>query len=277
MTIHEVEGAGGVRLHVREWGPVSAPPILLIHGWSQSQMCWAKQTGSSLAEEFRLVALDLRGHGQSDAPLQAEQYTDGDRWADDIAAVIDALALDRPVLAGWSYGGFVICDYLRRHGQDRIAGIDFVGAAVVVKPDAFGTLIGPGFYENAPKTFEADLPTAIGGMRDFLRACLAKPVSQEDFEVLLAFNMVVHPQVRMFLTQRELDFSEMLRGVTVPVKVTHGREETVVLPAMGELIARNCPNAVESWYEGTGHAPFLEDAARYNRELADFVRQARSA
>ena len=64
-----------------------------------------------------LVAYDLRGHGMSEAPLEAEHYTDGALWADDVAAIIDQLRLDRPVLVGWSYGSFVICDYVRAHGQ----------------------------------------------------------------------------------------------------------------------------------------------------------------
>ena len=114
--IHTVKGGGGLRLHVREWGKPDGPPILFIHGWSQNHLCWAKQYESALADEFRLVAYDLRGHGMSEAPLEPEHYTDGKLWADDVAAIIDQLRLDRPVLVGWSYGAFVICDYVRTHG-----------------------------------------------------------------------------------------------------------------------------------------------------------------
>ena len=80
-------------------------------------MCWRHQVDSALAEEFRVVALDLRGHGMSDRPLDADQYQDARLWAADIAAVIDQLNLERPTLVGWSYGGFVICDYLRAYGE----------------------------------------------------------------------------------------------------------------------------------------------------------------
>ena len=89
---------------MREWGQADGPPILFIHGWSQNHLCWAKQYESALADEFRLVAYDLRGHGMSEAPLEPEHYTDGELWADDVAAIIDQLGLDRPVLVGWSYG-----------------------------------------------------------------------------------------------------------------------------------------------------------------------------
>ena len=121
-TTHTVTGGGGLRLHVREWGEPDGPPILFIHGWSQNHLCWARQYESPLADEFRLVAFDLRGHGMSEAPLEPEHYTDGALWADDVAAIVDALGLDRPVLVGWSYGAFVICDYVRAHGQDRHRG-----------------------------------------------------------------------------------------------------------------------------------------------------------
>jgi pimeloyl-ACP methyl ester carboxylesterase len=274
MKIQTVKGATGVSLHVREYGNPTGVPLLLIHGWSQSQLCWSKQYESSLKNDARIVALDLRGHGMSDAPLERDQYTDGDKWADDIAAVIDQLALDRPILVGWSYGGYIISDYLWRKGQSKIAGINFVAAAVVLGPKAFGPLLGPGFLENAPGACQDDLPTNIAAIRKFLRACIVKPVSQDDFEEILAFNMVVKPNVRAALTQRELDFGPLLEAVTVPILVTHGRSDTVVLPAMAEYILNHCKTAKSSWYEGVGHAPFVEDSQRFNTELRHFAESA---
>ena len=271
MKIQTIEGAAGVKLHVREYGNPTGVPILLIHGWSQSHLCWSKQYGSALKDDTRIVALDLRGHGMSDAPAETDQYTDGDKWADDIAAVIDQLALDRPILVGWSYAGYIVSDYVRRKGQDKIAGINFVAAAVVLGPKAFGSLLGPGFLENAPGACQDDLPTNIVAVRRFLRACIVKPVSQDDFEEILAFNMVVKPNVRSALVQRELDFSSLLEGITVPVLVTHGRSDTVVLPAMADYILNHCKTAKVSWYEDVGHAPFLEEPLRFNTELKRFA------
>jgi non-heme chloroperoxidase len=204
MKVHNVKGAAGIKLHVREWGARGGVPVLLIHGWSQSHLCWIKQYENGLRDKLHVVAFDLRGHGMSDSPLDAKQYMDGDRWADDIAAIIEQLALEKPILVGWSYGGFIICDYVRKHGQDKISGINFVSAAVVIGPAAFGRLIGPVFLDNAPLACERDLPTSTAAIRKFLRACFVRPISQDDFETALAFNMVVAPQVRAFLIQREL-------------------------------------------------------------------------
>ena len=192
MKVHTVRGGGGLRLHVREWGKPDGPPILFIHGWSQNHLCWAKQYESALADEFRLVAYDLRGHGMSEAPLEPEHYTDGKLWADDVAAIIDQLRLDRPVLVGWSYGAFVICDYVRAYGQDRIAAINFVEGAVKLGEAAFGTLIGPGFLDHFAGATADDLPTNIGAMRSFVQGVPAsKPLPADDFETALCWNIVV--------------------------------------------------------------------------------------
>ena len=274
MKTHTVKGAAGVNLHVREYGTSTGIPILFIHGWSQNHLCWSKQFDSALAGEARMVAFDLRGHGMSDAPLQTDQYTDGGKWADDIAAIIDALALDKPILVGHSYGGYIVSDYLLRRGQDKISGINFVSAAVVLGPKALASLLGPGFLEHAPGACQDDLPTNIAAMRRFLRSCIVKPIPQDDFEDVLAFNMVVNPKVRGAMAQRELDFAEQLEKIRVPVVVTHGRLDNVVLPAMAEYILTHCKTAEASWFDGVGHAPFLEEPTRFNRELRAFARAA---
>jgi pimeloyl-ACP methyl ester carboxylesterase len=270
---HTVKGGGGLRLHVREWGPADATPIVLIHGWSQNHLCWARQYESALAGEFRLVAYDLRGHGMSDAPLEPEHYTDGALWADDVAAIVDALQLDRPVLVGWSYGAFVICDYVRRHGQDRIGAIEFVEGVVKLGPAAFGTLIGPGFLDHFADLTAEDLPTNIAAMRGFVHACTAKPLAAEDFETALAWSVAVPARIRANLAAREIDDDDVLRELTVPLLVTQGVQDTVVLPAMADHILATCPTAEASWYEGVGHLPHLEEPERFNRELAALTRR----
>ena len=276
MKVHEVRGGGGLRLHVREWGRADGPPIVFIHGLSQSHLCWAKQYESALAEEFRLVAYDLRGHGMSEAPLEAEHYADGVLWADDLAAVIEQLRLDRPVLVGWSYGGFVICDYLRAHGQDRIAAIDFVAGGVKLGEAAFGTLIGPSFLDNFADLTADDLPTNIRGVRGLVRAFPAKPLPPDDVETLLCAGMTVPARIRANLGARQIDGDDVLRTLEVPLLVTQGRADTVVLPAMAEHVLATCPTAEPSWYDGVGHTAHLDQPERFNRELATLTRRVRA-
>jgi non-heme chloroperoxidase len=277
MRIHEVQGGGGLRLHVREWGRAGGPPILFIHGLSQSHLCWARQYESALADEFRLVAYDLRGHGMSQAPLEPVHYTDGRLWADDVAAIVERLGLDRPVLVGWSYGGFIICDYVRAHGQGRIGAIDLVGGAVTLGEAAFGTLIGPGFLDHFAGATADDLPTNIRAMRALVKGWPAAPFPPEELETLLCSSMTVPARIRANLAAREIDGDDVLRTLRVPLLVTQGRADTVVLPAMAEHVLAICPVAEPSWYEGVGHTPHLEAPERFNRELAALTRRARGA
>jgi len=276
IKVHLVRGGGGLRLHVREWGKADGPPILFIHGWSQNHLCWARQYESALADEFRLVAYDLRGHGMSEAPLEPGHYTDGQLWADDVAAIIVELGLARPVLVGWSYGAFVICDYVRACGQGRIAAIGFVEGVVKLGEAAFGTLIGPGFLDHFVGATADDLPTNIATMRSFVRACVVKPVPDDDLQTAMCWNVTVPAAIRAHLAARELDYDDVLGALEVPLLVTQGRADTVVLSAMAEHVLATCPTAEASWYDGTGHVPHLEEPERFNRELAELTRRARA-
>lgn len=274
VATHEVRGGGGVRLHVREWGDPDGAALLFIHGWSQSDLCWARQVDSSLAAGRRIVTLDSRGHGLSDAPAGAEHYTDGRLWAEDVAAVIDELGLVRPVLVAWSYGGYVVVDYLNAFGEDSIAGINLVGAAVLLKPPGFDHL-GPGLLDNAQDMCASDLATNIAGLQRFLRACTVEQLDNAAWTAALCWNMVVAPAVRAALISRAID-GDVLAGTSVPVLVTHGREDAIVLPSMAEHTLELCASAVPSWYDGVGHMPFWEAAPRFNRELDEFVDRANS-
>jgi pimeloyl-ACP methyl ester carboxylesterase len=84
--------------------------------------------------------------------------------------------------------------------------------------------------------------------------------------------MTVPAQVRANLAARELDEDDVLRSLTVPLLVTQGRADSVVLPAMAEHILAICPTAAASWYDGVGHVPHVEEPERFNRELAAFTR-----
>jgi pimeloyl-ACP methyl ester carboxylesterase len=270
VAIHEVHGGGGLRLDVREWGNPTGTPVVFIHGWSQSQLCWMRQLESPLAESFRLVTFDNRGHGTSEKPLAADHYTDGRLWADDLAAVVDQVGLERPVLVAWSYGGFVVADYLRAYGDGSVRAINLVGGAVLLKPPSFDH-IGPGFLENVQGACSPDLPTSIAAMLGFLRRCTAEPLSEDDWSAALAWNMVVPPAVRGALLAREIDSDDVFGAVTLPVLLSHGRADQIVLPSMTEHVGEICATAESSWYDGVGHLAFWEAHERFNNELAAFV------
>jgi non-heme chloroperoxidase len=268
IATHEIRGGGGLRLQAREWGDPHGPPLLLIHGWSQSDLCWTKQVNGDLAGRFRIITFDLRGHGMSEKPLEPEQYADGQLWADDVAAVIEQTGLERPVLVAWSYGGYIVTDFVRAHGDADIAAINLVGAAVILKPPDFDHL-GPGLLANAHDACESDLATNIGAIRRFLRACTVEHLDEDAWINALCWNMVVPPGVRGALISRQIDGGDALERVSVPVLVSHGREDLIVLPSMAEHTLGICEAARPSWYDDVGHMPFWEAPERFDRELAE--------
>ena len=276
MKIHTVQGGGGLRLHVREWGKPDGPPILFIHGWSQNHLCWAKQYESALADEFRLVAYDLRGHGMSEAPLEPEHYTDAKLWADDVAAIIDQLSLDRPVLVGWSYGAFVICDYVRAYGQDRDRcdqlrrGRGQAGRGCLRHADRPRL---PRPLRRRHRRRPADQHPGHALVRQDVPREAAPGRRSRDRGVLERRRAGA---IRANLAAREIDSDDVLRSLEVPLLVTQGRADSVVLPAMAEHVLATCPTAEASWYDGVGHVPHLEEPERFNRELAELTRRVRA-
>ncbi|MGZ3457792.1 MAG: alpha/beta fold hydrolase, partial [Archangium sp.] len=98
-----------------------------------------------------------------------------------------------------------------------------------------------------------------------------QPVTPETRRLVLAYTERVPPYVRGAIGARAVDNDDVLHRLTVPVLVTHGLEDRVVLPASGQHIAAVVPGAQESFYPGCGHSPFWEDARRFNRELAAFA------
>jgi pimeloyl-ACP methyl ester carboxylesterase len=272
---YDVRGGDGIMLRAREWGDPHGSPILFVHGWSQCDLCWSAQVGGQLSRRFRIITFDNRGHGMSEKPLTSGCYTDRRLWADDLASVIEHTGLERPVVVAWSYGGFIVGDYVRVHGDSAIAGIDLVGAAVLLKPPTFEHL-GPGLLDNAQDACVADLSVNIEAIQRFLRACTAERLDDELWATALCWNMIVPREVRAALILREIDNSEVFARLSVPVLVTHGRQDSIVLPSMAEHTLKCCDTARASWYEGVGHMPFIEDAERFNRELEGFVAQARN-
>ncbi len=126
---HIVTGHGGTRLSGTEFGNADVPSILLIHGRSQCHLSWLQQFSGPLAERFRLIAPDLRGHGQSGKPAEPAAYDNSPPWVRNIAAIIDQLGLIRPLLVGWSMGGRVLMNYLRVHGEAAISSAAYFGTA----------------------------------------------------------------------------------------------------------------------------------------------------
>ncbi|WP_216673663.1 alpha/beta fold hydrolase, partial [Pyxidicoccus fallax] len=266
---HTVKGAGGVELCVAETGNPEGRAVLFVHGFCQSHLAWRYQFESELARDFRLVAMDLRGHGDSDTPEGA--YADSRDQAGDVHAVITALRLHRPVLVGWSYGGVVVTDYLRHHGDAQLAGVQFVGALTRVGRPEFFADFGPGFLQLVPRLLGQDADGGLAALAEFASLLSHQPVPAERLAEVVAYNSRVPLHVRLGIGQRVADGDDVLPRLKVPVLITHGQADGVVLPATSQHIASRVQGAELSLYPEVGHSPFSEDAARFNQELAAFV------
>jgi pimeloyl-ACP methyl ester carboxylesterase len=177
--------------------------------------------------------------------------------------------LKRPVLAGWSYAGRVISDYVTNRGSGGISGINFVDASIKFIPENVGDNL-----KNLPLMASEDMLTNISATRVFLHGCFSKQPSADDFETMLAFNMMVPPKVRAGLGGRPLDATAVMSKLTIPVLVSHGAEDKNAKLDTAKFTASVIPGAKLSVYDGIGHSPFYEDAPRFNSELAAFVRAA---
>jgi pimeloyl-ACP methyl ester carboxylesterase len=267
----QIVAGGGLNLTVYEAGNVNGPAIVFVHGFTGSHLTWERQFAGPLAEEFHLLAFDLRGHGASDKPLEAEKYTDSGLWAEDLAAVIRARKLDRPVVVGWSYGGYVISDYVRMFGDDALGGLVFVGSTTKA-----GTEEATGFLTAEVLAVFGDLlsPNVRGRINATrtLTRMFADPPGGDAWEVAYGSAMMVPPEVRLAMFSRTLDNDDVLANIRVPTLVVHGTEDRIVRLSAAEHTANRVPGAVLRTYGGSGHAPFLDTPERFDRDLAGFVR-----
>jgi non-heme chloroperoxidase len=269
MKPHTVTGGGGLKLHVQETGNPTGKPILFIHGFSQCRLAWNKQVHSDLAKDFRLVAMDIRGHGLSEKPRDA--YGDSKLWADDVHAVITTLALENPVLSGWSYGGAIISDYVNAYGEANIAGTNWVGAiSRLGEPLLQAGFIGTAFLDAVPGSFSENVEVSVAALQELLRLCVHKEASPEDFYFFLGYNAIVPPYVREGLFSRNLDNDSVIEKMRKPMLLSYGEQDAVVLLSMGEHIAGLARHAKLSTYPDVGHLPFWEAPERFNRELREF-------
>lgn len=268
MKSHKVTGGGDVSLHVVEAGNPDGRPILFVHGFSQCGLAWGRQMNSDLADDFRLVAIDLRGHGLSDKPKDA--YADSKLWADDINAVIQTLSLDHPILSGWSYGPLVILDYVRHYGEDAIDGIQFVGGVTKLGSEEAVAVLTPEFLGLVPGFFSTVTEESASSLKSLLHLCFSPEPSAEDMYLMLGFNMTVPPYVRQGLLSRSVDNDDLLPQIRKPVLITHSSDDAVVKPEVVDQHKAGIAHAQIDMMESAGHAVFWNDAPTFNRSLREF-------
>lgn len=307
--------ADGVTLNVVETGNPAGQPLLFVHGLSQSWRCWTRQLADPvLRRTFRLIAVDLRGHGDSEGAqgaldvdgrslpsLRPDQYIAGSDdgtarlWANDIAAVVAGLDLDRPTLVGWSYGGVAALDYLRVSGGLGAAGkVVLLATSPVVQPPGAGEggadrVFSSRAVEALLRTTPVDpmvTPPRVNtsadvarGLTDFVAACFADDTadgdaSPSDVEAVVGYNLATAPDVRMSLIGRTFDYRNFLESLE-----PSAQRSILVATPLGDKVLQPL-NVRSLWPAGDivhqsidreGHLHFWRNPEGFREQLLAFI------
>lgn len=269
--------SGGIGLSYLEAG--AGHPLVMLPGWSQSAAEFGRNI-DALAAGRRVIALDLRGHGESDKPAGGYRLS---RLAKDLAEVLDRLGLDRVDVLGHSMGSSVVWAYVDLFGQDRLR-------KLVVVDQAPMTTALPGWDETVRAEAGCLFPdvAAAAGFCDAVRAAttveahaalirgmFTDALPAADLDWIAAENLKMpRPHAADLLFDHILsDWRDVIRSLDLPTLVIGG--ETSIFPASSQRwIAAQNPNATASIFptaEGGGHFMFYENPRRFNAEVARFL------
>lgn len=259
--IVRVTGAGAtLAVHVRGEGP----PVLFVHGFPLDHTMWHHQLAA--LDGWRCIAPDLRGAGDSDVP--SEDYTMG-RYADDLRAACDALDVADAVCCGFSMGGYVLFEFLRRY-RSRVRALVLCDT----RPEA-DTVEGKRVRDENAALVEHEgvgaladrvVPKLFGATTRAVRPELVEQVRE------MALRQPAAGVIGALRAMRDRpDSTELLSGITVPTLVVHGAEDEVAPPAIARAMAARIPGARYLEVGRAGHLAPLEQPEGVTRALQEFL------
>lgn len=269
----------GVNIYYKDWGPKEAQPIVFHHGWPLSADDWDNQMLFFLAEGYRVIAIDRRGHGRSD---QVSEGHDMDHYAADASAVVESLDLRNAVHVGHSTGGGQVARYVAQYGQPqgRVAKAVLVSAVppLMVKTDTNpgGTPIE--VFDGFRKALAANraqfyLDVASGPFYGFNRE--GAEVSQGTIQNWWRQGMIGSAKAHYegIKAFSETDQTEDLKTITVPVLVMQGDDDQVVPYKNAALLQdKLLANSVLKIYPGFPHGMHTTHADTINADILAFIR-----
>ena len=274
MSSSTITTKDGTEIYYKDWG--KGPVVTFSHGWPLSSDAWDGQMFFLAQNGFRVVAHDRRGHGRSSQPFSGN---DMDGYADDLAAVIEALDLKDAVLVGHSTGGGEVVRYIARHGNERVAKAMLIAA---VPPLMLKTPANP---EGLPIEHFDNLRSGLTKDRSQFYKDTAIPfyganrpgakVSQGTLDQFWLWGMQAglknaYDSIKAF---SETDFTEDLKNIDVPTLVLHGEDDQIV-PVKDSAIksARLIRGAKEIYYPGAPHGLTATHQDQVNADLLAFLR-----
>lgn len=266
MTPFRLQVWSDLSLSVLDTGPRDARPIVFVHGIAQSKQVFHRVLAGPLAQRRRLIAFDLRGHGDSDTPEDPTALL-RPALAHDLAGVLTGLGLERPIVAAWSFGGVVVGEYLRRFGDAELGGLVYLAGSVRTGRDA-ADLFGPGMMAHARALLSDDPEVYAAAARGFVADATAAPLPAADRDAAVAEMLRVPARVRRPLLAGGEDYSTDLAATQVPIATIHGELDPVVRTAMSDLVAWARPDVSVWRIRGAGHLPWLEAPDEFDAALA---------
>ncbi|WP_049059717.1 alpha/beta fold hydrolase [Klebsiella aerogenes] len=269
----------GVNIYFKDWGPKEAQPIVFHHGWPLSADDWDNQMLFFLAQGFRVIAIDRRGHGRSD---QVSEGHDMDHYAADASAVVESLDLHNAVHVGHSTGGGQVARYVAKYGQPQGRGAKAVLISSV-PPLMVKTDNNPGgtpieVFDGFRKALAANrsqfyLDVASGPFYGFNRdgAEVSQGTIQNWWRQGMTGSAKAHYEgIKAF---SETDQTEDLKAITVPVLVMQGDDDQVV-PYKNAAILQDklLANSELKIYPGLPHGMHTSHADVINADLLAFIR-----
>ena len=268
-----------VNIYYKDWGPKEAQPIVFHHGWPLSADDWDNQMLFFLAEGYRVIAIDRRGHGRSD---QVSEGHDMDHYAADASAVVESLDLHNAVHVGHSTGGGQVARYVAKYGQPqgRVAKAVLVSAVpplmVKTEDNPGGTPIEvfDGFRSAlAANRAQFYLDVASGPFYGFNRdgAEVSQGTIQNWWRQGMIGSAKAHYEgIKAF---SETDQTEDLKAITVPVLVMQGDDDQVVPYKNAALLQdKLLANSVLKIYPGFPHGMHTTHAETINADILAFIR-----
>ncbi|MFV0532766.1 MAG: alpha/beta fold hydrolase [Cumulibacter sp.] len=268
MTSRSIRGGGDCHLNLVAAGPQDGPLIVGIHGIGQSHLAFEPLLQAADVRRWRVAALDMRGHGDSDKPHNA--YGDSALWADDVKAALEAAGANpdrRAVVLAWSYGGAVITDYLAAYGGDLVRAVVTLGAT-----DKLGAPVGPYITPQFGALGKAIMTDDTGEVAEqLLDMCAAGPLAPEFRSRLLAGALKCPAHVRNGMFRRTVDNDEAVASYQGVWLATHGDQDQMFSPGLSKHLAELAPNGSYKQYAGCGHMPLWDVTDEFLADLAAIV------
>ena len=272
----QVTTSDGVNLYYLEAG--SGKPILMIPGWSQTAEQFRHQI-EGLSDRYRVIALDMRGHGESDKPEHGYKIS---RLAKDVRDVIEALELDEVNILGHSMGSSVIWNYYDMYGPDRLSTLLLIDQMPMITSNpawpeeeriASGAIFTP---QSLYETINALAgPNGVDTTRGFIGNMVTTSIPETDKEWIIERNLRMPRQhaATLLYNHATQDWRDVIPRLDLPTLVVGGRVSVVPWQSQEWIAAQVKGAHLEIFEEGEGgnHFMFIEGHERFNDIVADFV------